>query len=197
MKITHLLAGAAALSVATILWWLLSPAPMMNIGFASYGGHPVVIKEFILNTQRSSLFAERVVDGGGEAPPITSGAGNHLVSYRKGWGGDISIDVSWVELSTGEAWQATANVSADRMTRSASGAIELMPILGPGGLLIISSDPIPETAQDQRVNDLARICGTRVPELDQDYASNPRALPGLWEASQTIDPRPYSSACKS
>lgn len=196
MRTVPLLAGAAALSVATILWWLLSPAPMMNIGFAAYGGHPVVVKAFILNTQRSSLFAEMVVDGGGEAPPRTSGAGNHLVSYRKGWSGDILIDIIWVELSTGKAWQAAANVSADRMTRSASGAIQLMPILAPGGLLILSSDPIPDSAQDQRVNDLARICGTRVPELDQDYSSDPRALPGLWEALQTIDHSPYSSACK-
>lgn len=168
----------------------------MNIGFASYGGHPVVVKEFILNGNRSSLFAELVVSDGGEVPPRTSGSGNYLMTYRKGRGGDISMDVSWVELSSGKAWRATASVSTGDMERSASGTIQLLPIFAPGGLLIIASDPIPDTVQHQRLNDLARICGARVPELDQDYISDPRSLPGLWEAAQTIKPGPDSSACK-
>ncbi|MGU3575627.1 hypothetical protein ACLBWZ_08840 [Brucellaceae bacterium C25G] len=197
MKIAYLIAGAAALTGGAILWWLMSPAPMMNIGFASNGGYPVVVREFILNSTQSGLFKELVVDGGGDKPPRTSGSGNYMVSYRKGWGDDISIDITWVELSSGEAWRAETSLSVKDMERSASGAVQLLPILAPGGLLIISSDPIPGTARDQTVSDLARICGTRVPELDKNYTSNPRALPGLWEASQTVSSAPFRSECES
>lgn len=197
MKIAYIIAGAAALTGGTMLWWLISPAPMMNIGFASYGGYPVVVREFILNATPNGLFKELVVDGGGEGVPRTSGSSNYLVSYHKGWGDDISIDISWVELSSGEAWRAETSLSVNDMERSASGAVQLLPIFAPGGLLIISSDPIPDTARDQIVTDLARICGTRVPKLDKDYTSDPRALPGLWEASQTVHPLPFISECES
>jgi len=197
LKIAYLIAGVAALAGGTMLWWLVSPAPMMNIGFASYGGYPVVVREFILNATRSGLFKELVVDGGAEMPQRTSGSGNYLVGYSKGWGDDVSIEITWVELSSGEAWRAGTSLPANYMERSTSGAIQILPILAPGGLLIISSDRNPDKARDQTVSDLARICGTRVPELDENYTSNPRALPGLWEASQAANPAPFRSECES
>jgi len=197
VKLAYLIAGVVVLAGGALLWRLFAPAPVMNIGFASFGGQPVVVKAFTLNGNRSGLFSDMVVDGGGDAPPRTSGSGNHLTSYRKGQGDQIAIDVSWVELASGEAWRAAATVSAADLERSASGAIQILPVFAPGGLLIISSDPLPASDQDQRVRDLARVCATRAPDLDQDFRSDPRALPGLWEALQTLSPQPSAQECQS
>lgn len=179
-----------------LLHALFASSAIMLINFLAYSDRPVVLKTFGINTGYSSLFSDLVVEGKAETAP-RGGAGGYLVGYRKGWGSRISLEATWIELSSGMAWRATADVSSNDMERGGSGEINVSPIFAPGGLMIISSDPIPLSADDMRTKDLARICGKRVPELDQDYSNDRRQLAGLWEAFERLNKSPYQSECQT
>lgn len=185
-----------AIGAGFLLHALFASSPMMLIDFLAYSDRPVVVKTFEINAVRSSLFSDLVVEGKAETTPRGS-AGGYLIGYRKGWSNRISLEASWIELSSGMAWRAKADVSSKDMERSGSGAINIAPIFAPGGLMIISSDPTPQSADDVRTKDLARVCGERVPELDRDYSNDKRQLAGLWEAFEQLDKSPYESECHS
>lgn len=99
----------------------------------------------------------------------------------------MALEMTWIELSSGQAYRAAATVPLSELEVSASGAVEMQSIFAPSGLLIIGSDPLPEGTDDLRIRDVARVCGTRAPEADHDYTDTPRELPGLFEAVETLN----------
>ena len=110
--------------------------------------------------------------------------------------GTLQIEAVWVELLTHEAFRAEIVVPVLELQRSASNFAEMKPVFGPDGLMLITSDPLPETAVSTLIHDVGRVCGTRIPELDQDYTLEPLALPALKETLEYDRPAGVGKGCK-
>lgn len=107
--------------------------------------------------------------------------------------GRITVSITWVEIFTAKAWHATVSASVRSLVYQAStDTIRIAPIFGPNGLLLITSDPIPTSAAHIPLVDVARICGTRRPDLDFDFTANPTEIARLPELL-AFNARPVTS----
>ena len=165
----------------------------MKLAFSAFTDRPVVLTEMVVNGQPMALLP-LVVQGRAERAQPRYGGGGWLLGYPSGQSGQMAVEMTWVELSSGQAYRAAVTVPLSELEVSASGAVEVQSIFAPSGLLIIGSDPLPEGADDLRIRDVARVCGTRAPEADHDYIDTPRELPGLFEALETLNSAP-AAAC--
>lgn len=165
----------------------------MFLSFSAFTDRPVVLTAMSVNGKPMGLLP-LVVQGRAETPP-RYGGGGWLLSYPSGQSGQMALELTWVELSSGQAYRAALTVPLSELEVSASGAVEVQSIFAPSGLLIIGSDPLPESADDLRIRDVARVCGTRAPEADHDYTDNPTELPGLFEAVETLNSDPSPAPC--
>lgn len=166
----------------------------MFLSFAAFTDRPVVLTAMAVNGQPMGL-VPMVVQGRADTLP-RHGGGGLLLGYPSGSSGQMALDMAWVDLPSGQAYRAAVTLPLSALEVSASGAVELQSIFAPSGLLIIGSDPLPESADDLRIRDVARLCATRAPEADHDYTATPTELPGLFEALETLAPDPPPAPCE-
>ncbi len=162
--------------------------------FSTYVQSPVVVQEFRVNG-KLMWPGEIPVQGLSDLYRPHDNAGVKYLSLDIDGRGSLRIVATWVELLTHEAYRAEVAVPVQELQRSASGYAEVMPVFGPGGLLLITSDPIPETPDSTETHDAGRVCGTRAPELDKDYAKDPLSLPALKETLEYDRPAGVGNGC--
>lgn len=167
----------------------------MFLSMSAYTDRPVVVTEITVNGQALDM-TPRVVRGRADTNRPREHAGGALLSYPAGSGGQMQLDLTWVELPSGAGYRAAATVPLDRLETDGSGAAAFMPVFGPGGLLIVASDPMPKSGSDTRTRDIVRLCATRTQAADRNYAQTPGELPGLREALATAQASPVESECK-
>ena len=165
-----------------------------HIGFSAYTDRPVVLTDMSINGKPVPL-VPMVVQGRAERLHGRTTGGGMMIGYPAGKWGQLALTLRWVDLPTGQAWSAAVDVPLAQLERSASGAVELMPVFAPGGLLLITSDPIPQSADDDRTRDVLRLCASRTPAADQDFTADPTSLPALVEAVATMQRGPAPSSC--
>lgn len=175
---------AALLSLLWLTGCFGDPGQMF-LSFSAFTDRPVVLTAMSVNGRTIELLP-LVVQGRAEKLP-RHGGGGWLLSYPAGQSGQMALEMTWIELSSGQAYRAAVTVPLSELEISASGAVEMQSIFAPSGLLIIGSDPLPEGTDDLRIRNVARVCGTRAPEADHDYTDTPRELPGLFEAVETLN----------
>ena len=127
-----------------------------------------------------------VVRGRADVNRIEDGASRQLYTVPNIRRGALVMDVDWIELTTGRFYMASATVPLDALQRGPGGAVDVMPVFAPGGVMMITSDPVPTFADGVRQKDVMRICAKRHPSGDHDYRTSPLELPGLFEALQAM-----------
>tara|TARA_R110000737_G_scaffold111883_1_gene144911 strand:- start:406 stop:978 length:573 start_codon:yes stop_codon:yes gene_type:complete len=171
----------------------LGQPSQMVLSYSAYTGRPVVLTEMSVNGTAMAMIPA-VVNGRADTSKPRVGSLNQLLGYPAGKAGEMQLDMTWVELPSGAAYHAVVQVALKDLQRSSNG-VEFMPVFGPGGLLIIASDPVPKGPGDKITRDVLRTCATRTPDADRDYAATPRELPALSEALDMVDPSPATSTC--
>lgn len=193
---TRMLKGALLTFAALAVSACRMGAPgTMFLSMSAYTDRPVVVTEISVNG-RSLDMTPRVVRGRADTNRPREHTGGALLSYPAGAGGQMQLDLTWVELPSGTGYRAAAEVPVDGLERDSSGAAAFMPVFAPGGLLIVASDPMPQSGSDTRKRDIVRLCATRTVAADKDFAQNPGELPGLREALASARTGPAQSECK-
>lgn len=167
----------------------------MFLSMSAYTDRPVVVTGISVNGQPLDM-TPRVVRGRADTNRPREHAGGALLSYPAGAAGQMQLDLTWVELPSGAGYRAAAAVPLEGLETDGSGAAAFMPVFAPGGLLIVASDPMPQSGSDTRTRDIVRLCATRATGADKDYAQNPGELPGLREALASARGGPVESECK-
>lgn len=167
----------------------------MAVSFSAYTNRPVVLTEMLVNGTAMTL-VPNVVQGRADDYGRELIMGNRMLGYPKGDSGVMQLKLTWIELPHGAAYQAEIQLPLSELEYSSWSGIDFSPIFAPDGLVIIASDPPAKKGQKRITRDVARICGTRMPDLDFDYTKDPRELPGLFEALQTTKAPASLSECK-
>lgn len=167
----------------------------MFLSMSAYTDRPVVVTEMSVNGQALNM-TPRVVRGRADTNRPREHAGGALLTYPAGAGGQMQLDLTWVELPSGAGYRAAAEVPLDKLETDGSGAAAFMPVFAPGGLLIVASDPVPQSGSDTATRDIVRVCATRTAAADKDYTQTPGELPGLREALASARSGPAESECK-
>jgi hypothetical protein len=171
---------------------------LMTLSFSSYGATPAVVLDFQVNGVSAGIFPT-VVAGEADGDGRRAGSGSYGLDYPAGGSGTVTLRAEWVELFTQRAWRSEITAPLSEFSRETTfdrgDTLLLMPVFGPNGLMLVTSDPIPTTATDDRRVDVAQTCGTRLPEADFDYTANPSALPQLGELLDFDYPEVAAPAC--
>lgn len=166
----------ATLSALALSACRLGDPSTMLVAMSAHTDHPVVVTAMVVNGQAVEMIPA-VVRGVAENGPESRNEGGWLLGYPSGKPGLMQLDLTWVELPAGAAYRASIEVPLKALSKSGSGARSLRPVFAPGGLLLMGSD--------SATADIVRLCATRTPAADVDYAATPRQLPGLFEALET------------
>lgn len=158
------------------------------ISEGAYSSSPALVTQISIG-DLNVLKTPRVVTGEAEkTQPRAMGASSF---GWKGGNGNARVIVSWVELLTGRAWRADTNVEIARLERNAYGAAEISVILGPHGLFVLASDPLPNEGPNF---DLVSVCGVRTPMADsniqaeiEEHAQLKRALARVYPPVSSED----------
>lgn len=142
----------------------------LAMSYSTYVQSPVVIEEFKVNGQHT-LQGKTEVQGLADLRRPHDNSGWYMLPRDIDANGTLQIEAVWVELLTHKAFRAEIVVPVLELQRSASNFAEMKPVFGPGGLMLITSDPLPETPDSRVMHDVGRVCGERMPELDQDYTN--------------------------
>ena len=167
----------------------------MFLSMSAYTDRPVVVTDISVNGQSLDM-TPRVVRGRADTNRPQEHAGGALLSYPAGADGQMQLDLTWVELPSGAGYRAAAELPLDALEKDSSGAAAFMPVFAPGGLLIVASDPMPQSGSDTRTRDIVRLCATRTAAADKNFTQNPGELPGLREALASARSGPAESECK-
>lgn len=167
----------------------------MLLSMSAFTDRPVVVTEISVNGQPLNI-TPRVVRGRADTNRPREHGSSALLSYPAGTSGQMQLELTWVEIPSGTGYSAAAKLPLDGLETTASGAAAFMPIFAPSGLLIVASDPTPQSATDTRTRDILRLCGTRAAAADKDYTREPGELPGLREALASARIGPVDSECK-
>ena len=167
----------------------------MFVSMSAYKLRPVVVTQMAVNGAPLRLMPA-VVRGKADTNRPRSGSGRQILSYPKGDAGVMQLDVTWVELPAGLAYRAQVSVPLDELEKTGWREIAFMPVFAPGGLLLVTSDPAPKSADDETIRDVLRICAARAPDADFDYTIEPGELPGLREALSAALTTPAPSTCE-
>ncbi len=184
-----------ALGVLAISGCRMGDPDTMFLSMSAYTDRPVVVTEISVNGHSLDM-TPRVVRGRADTNRPREHAGGSLLSYPVGDIGQMQLALTWVELPSGEGYRAATEVPLDGLQTDGSGAVSFMPVFAPGGLLIVASDPMPQSGSDMRARDIVRLCGTRASAADKNYAGDPGELPGLREALASARTNPVESECK-
>lgn len=166
--------GLGVLGVVALGLWLLSVqifgrAPdSLSFGVGNRIGAPIaVIRQDIGGRPVSTPTV--YYTGGADSTP-RHGAG---IVAPVPQGASIQIEATWIEVHTGQAFSASAEVAKSDLA-VAAGSYDLVLVYLPGGWLVVGSDPglVGGTYQTR---DLARICGTRQPDQDRDLVAEGQA----------------------
>ena len=167
--------------------------PSYGLSLGSDAASPVVVTALAVNGQPLRLVPQLIDARSDKEMP--RGQGLISIAYPPGDGQNLRLDVEWVELLTRRAYAASAEVPLADLERRETGSVYFAPVFGTGGLMRITSDPVPGSDGAQPFRDLLAVCGTRDPASDRDYAADPGALPGLDVILTYPRPAPGPSAC--
>lgn len=185
----------APLALILLLPGCLSGEPASyNLAFGSYRAVPVVVTEITVNG-RDFQMVPVLVDARSDEVMPRANSGLYTMDYPPGDKGQISLDATWVELPTSRAYRAAVQVPLADLTTNEAGGVDIAPIFGPNGQLLITSDPVPTSEADQPIRDVAQVCGQRSPGDDFDYRTTPDDLPDLANVLAEPRPAPDSTAC--
>ena len=140
----------------------------LDLAFGSYESSPAVVTHLSFEQPLHPIpatVASSAADVPGTLGGRTSGASVLSPPSDQDRDGAWTIRVQWVELVTSEAYQATAVVPVERVTILGNAA-RIGILIGPDGELLIASDEA--TPEPSGYHDMARVCGMRVPEADED-----------------------------
>ena len=164
------LRAVATIGIGAVLSGCATSEPAwLNLSFSSYASTPVVLTGYRLNGQTPAMPpVPDLVAGIADVEWPRVGNGLYSLMYPRGEDPQVlAIELEWVELLSGRAWRVEAHVPIASLSGEAGQRADIMPIFGPDGLVVISSDPVPTTTGPEPVVDVLRLCGTRVPEADQ------------------------------
>lgn len=171
---------------------------LMSLSFSSHTASPAVLLDFQVNGVTSGIFPT-VVAGEADNDEHRAGGGVYGLDYPAGGSGSIRLEAEWVELFTQRGWRAEVTIPLAGFSRETTfdrgDTLLLMPVFGPNGLMLVTSDPIPTSAGDIRQVDVAQVCGSRLPEADFDYTADPSALAQLSELLAFDFPAVAASNC--
>lgn len=167
----------------------------VSLAFSSYSSTPVVVTEFSLNDASLGLLPQ-VVSGQADTNRPFEGAGRMDVSLPSNAKSKVVMKATWVEILTGRAWHGTLDFPIGNLQKVDLNRVEIMPVFGPNGLLLVTSDPTPESDKDQRTVDIAQICAIRDKASDTNYRAQPKALPQLFETLDRAYPPVQNPVCK-
>lgn len=153
-------------------------AQVYGLSFGSFSASPVVVTRLAVNGQDFQPLP-LLVDARSDQVMPRANAGLYSQPLAAGRNGQVALELGWVELPTGRAFAADLQVPVQDLQRSGPDQVQLAPIFGPNGLLLITSDPVPQSADDQPIRDLAQLCAARSPGEDTDYRAAPDLLPDL------------------
>lgn len=166
----------------------------LDLSFATYAQTPVVLTGFAVDGA-TMVEGPRAIQGLADLRRPNVEAGAMLLDLPQGTGDRLSLSVEWVELLSHDAYRAKLAVPVEALRKSQSGYVQMMPVFGPGGLLLVTSDQ-PATGSDTgEKRDVARVCGSRDPKRDFDYTATPSALPMLREILDFDRPAGTGSGC--
>ncbi|WP_319412146.1 hypothetical protein [uncultured Cohaesibacter sp.] len=191
---------ALALFLATVAGCRQGDPAGLDLSFSSYAQTPVVLTEFRVNDV-VLMPGERVVQGLADLNRPHENAGVSVWTMRLDGDGAILFEASWVELLSHRAYHAEIAVPVRQLQRNALDHVEMMPVFGPGGLLVIASDPMPQTGTETEIteiteiHDAGQICAERQPEQDRDYTEDPTELPMLKEILDFDRPAGRGGGC--
>jgi len=145
----------------------------MSLSFGSYAASPVVLLEARVNGQPVEWPGYLVAGMADSTTP--RGSGISLLDYVPAENPrEVHVAMTWIEVMTSRAWRAEVVAPLSAFARApGTGSVEVTPIFGPNGLMIVASDPVPTSATDIPLVDVARLCGKRVPALDADLLARP------------------------
>ncbi len=141
----------------------------LSMAYSTYAQSPVLLTVFQINGL-PVLPGETGVQGLSDLNRPYDRYGSYNVLMDLDANEALHIEAVWVELLTQRAYRAELTVPVQGLQRDPANYAEMMPVFGPGGLLLITSDPIPETVEATETHNAGQVCGTRVPALDRDYS---------------------------
>lgn len=154
----------------------------VSLTFGAYRASPVVLLRAQVNGMRVE-WPDKLVSGAADNPNYSprGGSGVSLLDFPPSIErGQVVFSMTWVELFTQKGWTAEVRVPIGLFHRYNDGrTMEMAPIFGPNGLLVIASDPPPVSATNIPRVDVGRVCGRRSPEHDRDYTRAPGDIIGL------------------
>lgn len=177
----------------------------LNLSFSSYASTPVVLTGYRLNGHALLMPAvPSLVAGVADVEWPRVGGGLYALAYPRGDDPDVlTLELEWVELLSGHAFRAEADVPLAKLSGESGVSVEVMPIFGAGGLLIIASDPVPTSTGPEPVVDVLRLCGMRVPEADQADIAQSDTIIGVadwmawWHSPDAIRSNDVDPECTS
>lgn len=173
---------------------LSAEPPSYGLSFGSDTASPVVVTALAVNGEPLRLMPQLIDARSDEVMPRAN-SGLSLIPYPRGDGQNLALEVAWVELLTRRAYTASALVPLSDLETNDAGSVDFAPVFGTGGLMRITSDPIPGPDGAQPIHDLLLICGRRDPASDADYTVDPGAFPGLDITLGYARPAPGPSFC--
>lgn len=186
--------GLTLLSVMLLSGCFTDGASTYLLSFGSYSASPAVVTRMTINGAEFGM-VPLLVDGRSDKVMPRANAGYFSAPYPAAAGGKVALDVSWVEILTGRAWNVRTHVAFSDLVVDDSKIVEVAPIFGPNGLMLVTSDPVPTSESHQPTRDLARLCGTRSPSDDVDYRAAPDSLPDLAAVLHTSRPAVGRTEC--
>lgn len=187
-------AGFLTFGALSVSGCLMGGPDTMFLSMSAYTDRPVVVTEIAVNGQALNM-TPRVVRGRADVNRPREHAGGSLLGYPDGESGEMQLDLTWVELPAGAGYQASATVPLAALEKDSGGAVAFMPVFGPGGLLIVASDPSPSSASDDATRDVVRLCGERQTAADRNFTDNPGEYPALREALASARTDPAENEC--
>lgn len=160
----------------------------MSLGLGGYSEAPVYFTAFQIGGIGHPLLPQIVAHGGDNFPRAFNAA-----SLGAPQGDLIPVSAVWIDVATGQAWEADLTVDRTALTVE-MGSAEVTAIFGPGAQLVIGSDPTPVDTNVVTI-DVARICGTRRPDLDRDLSGSADGIPFLREALASANRDTATTPC--
>lgn len=162
----------------------------MAFSLTSYQSSPALVAAVLVG-ERSAIPLPTVVFGMADTGEVRSTSTERL--RWDGASGSVQVKAQWIEMLTNRAYEAQTTVKVADLFHSQPDVVDLTLIIGPNGLMLIGSDPLPTEGPPR---DVARVCGTRVPAQDRAIAAEANDHAKLTEAlALTYPPVPPDSEC--
>lgn len=148
----------------------------LSLNFTSFGASPVVLTGFAVEQPLAPIPPELIAGAADtEFPRLMGGRAVSAPSDAKRDGKWV-ISAQWVELATDKAWTARAEIPISALTFDET-SYTLLLVFGPNGEMLIGSDRF--SADPSARVDVARVCGTRLPQNDKAWRKETGYFPAL------------------